>query len=373
MDRELSRRAVLSGTASALALHAVGGVTFGGSAMAETYSEVADADDIARQWPDGRHAPQLILDVASYMTDKPWRSLGTTRVVGDRMDDFWIENGADLWRDFGCFMRLPDGSRVAQWLRDGESGEPPIVLIGSEGEQQILAPDLQSFLAAWALAGFDDQGALVATTKAGGVEVKLPSDLIRGDDEDEDGVPDGRPAFAAFLEQRIGQPLDQLVKPSPPDQPFEAFFTAWGEGARAEMLANANLRAIAKTLDHHIPRGKKPWERASFNLAAIDDRIEMAGKGDPRKPLDAKEADAVRPFIAAERERRATGVHAPRGLWNVAHLLLYPDGLCQIAADWGSAPKFWHGPAATKSELASEHSRYPKSPRWLEPWMAELR
>ena len=340
--------------------------------MTETYENVAKPDDIARQWPDGRNCPQLILDVATYLKDKPWRSLGTTRVVGDRMDDFWIENGADLWRDFGCFMRLPDGSRVAQWFRDGERGEPPVVLIGSEGEQQILAPDLAAFLASWALAGYDDQGALAARPSIGGLPVKLPSDLIRGDDEDEEGVPDGRPAFAAFLEKQFGQPPAELLKPSPPDKPFEEFFTAWGEEARAEMAANANLQAIAKALDHHIPRGKKPWERVSFNVGAIDARIEIAGKGDPRKPLDAAEADAIRPFIAAERERRASGIHAPRGLWNVAHLMLYPDGTCQIAADWASAPKFWHGPAATAAELTSEHKRFPRSPRWREAWMDEL-
>ncbi len=340
--------------------------------MSETYNNVARPDDIARQWPDGREAPQLILDVATYLKDKPWGSLGYTRVFGDRMDDHWIENGADLWRDFGCFMRLPDGSRVAQWFRDGESGEPPVVLIGSEGEQQILASHLAAFLAAWALAGFDDQGALVARSSIGGVPVKLPSDLIRGDDEEEEGVPDGRPAFSAFLEKRIGAPLAQLLKPSPPDKPFEDFFTAWGEQARAEMAANANLKAIAKALDHHIPRGKKSWERVSFNLAAIDNRIEIAGKGDPRKPLDPAEADAIRPFIKAERERRAAGIHAPRGLWNVAHLMLYPDGMCQLAADWDTAPKFWHGPPPAASELASEHKRFAKSPRWREAWMDEL-
>lgn len=340
--------------------------------MTETYAEVARADDIARQWPDGREAPKLIIAVADFMKDKPWRSLGTTRVVGDRMDDFWIENGADLWRDFGCFMRLPDGSRVAQWFRDGEHGEPPVVLIGSEGEQQVLAPDLAAFLAAWALAGYDDQGALVAKSAIGGVTVKLPSDLIRGDDEDEDGIPDGRPAFTAFLEQQLQRPLAKLLKPSPPDEPFEAFFTAWGDRARAEIAANATLTAIAQSLDRHVPRGKKSWERASFAIAAIDERIEIAGKNDPRKPLDASEADAIRPLIKKERDRRALGIHAPRGLWNAAHLLLYPDGMCQIAADWGSEPKFWHGPAATAAELAREHKRFPKSPRWREAWMDEL-
>lgn len=377
--RHVSRRDVLEVLTALVSVRSVPafaspmGIRPMGIRMSETYAQVAKPEDIARQWPDGRDAPQLILHVATYLKDKPWGSLGYTRLLGDRMDDYWIENGADLWRDFGCFMRLPDGSRVAQWFRDGASGEPPVVLIGSEGEQQILAPDLPAFLAAWALAGFDDQGALVAATKSGSVAVKLPSDLVLGDNRDADAVPDGRPAFAAFLERQLGAPLAQVLKPAPADAPFAAFFTAWGEEARAEMASNENLKAIAAVMDHHIPRGKKIWERESFNIAAIDNRIEIAGKGDPRQPLAAAEADAIRPHIAAERERRAKGVHAPRGLWNSAQLQLYPDGACHIAADWSPAPKFWHGPAATAAELASEHKRFPKSDRWIESWMRELK
>lgn len=341
--------------------------------MTETYSEVADAANIARFWPDGRDMPALIGEVAEFLRPLEWRSLGATRMIGDRMDDYWIENGCDLWRDFGVFMRLPDGSRVAQWFKAGDSGaEPPIVLIGSEGEQRVLAPDLPAFLAAWALARFNDDGALVASTPAGDVTVELPSDLIRGEDEDDDGIADNRSAFAAFLDQRLGRRVTDLVKPSPGHAAFEQFFTAWGETARAEIAANPNLQAIAKILDADIPRGKEIWERASFRVAAIGERIEIGGKSDPRKPLSEDLAGALRPLIQAERVRRAGGVHAVRGLWNSGNILLYPDGVCQIAADWDAAPQFRHGPAAQQGELAAELAQFPKTARWRAPWMREL-
>lgn len=333
-----------------------------------TYVNVAKRGDIARQWPDGRDAPALILAVADYMQDKPWMSLGATRLLGDRMDDYWIENGADLWRDFGCFMRLPEGSRVAQWFRDGETGEPPIVLIGSEGEQEILAPNLEAFLAAWALARFDDNGALVAA----GVPVGLPSDLIRGDDEDDDGVPDGRPAFKRFLTERIGQRIEDKIAEKPSDAPFVAFFTQWGQAARSEISANPNLLRIAKILDTDVPRGKPSWERANFRISAIGDRMEIGGKGDPRKLLNETKAAALRPLITAERERRAGGEQAPRGLWHSAAINLYPDGSCQLQSDWTAAPKFFVGAAATTAEFAHDQQRYPKGERWIEPWMKEL-
>lgn len=336
----------------------------------ETYDAVARADDIARTWPDGREMPALIRDVADYVKRQQWLSLGATRMVGDRMDDYWIENGADLWPDFGIFMRLSEGSRVAQWFREGDTGEPPVVLIGSEGELKILSPTLEAFLAAWALAAFDAGGKLVARGRAANIEVELPSDLLRGDYEEEEGIPDGRPALASFLTERLGRDVRTALAPPPPSKPLETFFSQWGDAARAGFAANANLLAIARALDRHIPRGKQPWERVRMNVAAVDGRIEIGGPGDPRQPLPEPDAAVVRPLIAAEREARTKGRHAPRGLWHSADLLLYPDGACHIAADWEAEPKFWHGPAATAVEYAADLARYPRSVRWLEPWMA---
>ena len=311
--------------------------------------------------------PLLIADVTNYVKDQTWRSLGATRLVGDRMDDYWIENGADLWRDFGIFMRLPEGSRVAQWFREGASAEPPIVLIGSEGEQEILAPNLEAFLAAWALGGFNAAGDFVAN----GVSVGMPSDMIRSEEYEAD-VADGRPAFAKFLTQRLGRDIASFVAQKPADDDFKAFFDAWQKTALAEMAANAHLREIVRILDADIPRGKEPWERVSFRIAAIGERIEIGSKGDPRQLLLEATAAALRPVIVAERERRASGVHAPRGLWHSAAINLYPTGQCQLNVDWAAEPQFVSGPAPVRAEFALDQQRFPKSDRWLEPWIKTL-
>jgi hypothetical protein len=331
-------------------------------AEVETYENVVDTTALARKWPDGRDCPKLIIDVANHVAKQQWMSLGSGRMGGDRMDDFWIENGADLWRDFGIFINLADGSRVAQWFRDGESGEPPIVLIGSEGEQEVLAPNLEAFFAAWALGKFNDKGALTVGDKP----VGLPSDLIRGEDDD---VPDGRPAFAKFLKRALGRDPIDVIAAKPDDAPFKAFFDTWGETARADISSNENLRAIAKIMDADIPRGKEVWEREMYSIAAVADRIEIGSKGDPRKSLDDTRAAAIQPLIQAERERRAWGVHAPRGLWHSARLLLHTDGTCQIAADWENEPSFGEGKRISADELAADFKRFPRSPRWKEAWM----
>ena len=87
--------------------------------MTETYRDYVNLDELARQWPDGRDVPPLLADLVRYLKDRPWGSLGDFILRGGRMDDYWLENEADCWPHFGIFMRLPDGSRVAQWFREG--------------------------------------------------------------------------------------------------------------------------------------------------------------------------------------------------------------------------------------------------------------
>jgi hypothetical protein len=364
----LTRRHILSALLVPLASKAktaLAATPAGENPVTDTYRDVADFASITQQWPDGRDPPALIADVTSYIRDKPWMSLGATRLEGDRMDDHWLEHGVDLWPHFGTFMHLPDGSRVAEWYRqDASTGPAPIVYIGSEGETRIEAPTLEAFLASWALASFDANGALVAAGKS----VSLPSELIRGDDDD---VADGRPAFAKFLEAKLGNPLQDIVQSAPPSAPFEKFFTDWGENARASIAADPTLRAIAQKLDSYVPRGKEPWERVSFQVNAAGGRCEISGPDGPKSQLP--EEAGILPLVLKAREARAQGSNAVRGLWHTARILLMPDAACHIAADWAAEPKFRDGSAPTASEIGDDLSRFPRSNRWMETWMKNAR
>ncbi len=331
--------------------------------MIETYDEYVHLDEILRRWPDGREPPALIADLARYVRDQEYRSLGDFILGASRMDDNWIENGQDLWPYFGMFMKLPDGSRVAQWFRDGAApGDAPAVYLGSEGDDRIVAPGLEAFVAAWALAGFDKKGGLVANGKP----VPLPFELLRNGDAEH---PDGRPALLAFLRERLGDHPRNFLSSPPGNAPLEQFLKAWSERERQRIASDPTLRAIAQLLDRYIPRGKEWWQSETLFVRAAGPRCEIDTPEAGKRPLP-EEKELV-PLVLEAREARAQGIHAVRGLLHKASLRLTPDGECRIMADWEAQPIFRDGSPPSAAEIAADLERFLRSERWIEPWMTK--
>jgi hypothetical protein len=263
------------------------------------------------------------------------------------------------------FIRLPDGSRVAQWFREGASPDDvPIVYSDSEGEERMVASSLEEFLAVWALAGFDDTGNLVAN----GQPLSLPFDLLYQADSD---APDGRPDFLDFLRQRLGLDPRTIINPHPPHELIVRFFEEWSETQRQQMATDPTLRSIAGILDAYIPRGKQPWDRVSLDIRVAGGRCEIDAPEGPKTPL-AEEREII-PLLLAARAARATGIHAVRGVWHSARILLLPDGQCGITADWQREPVFRDGTRPSADEIATDLARFPRSARWMELWMSKAR
>jgi hypothetical protein len=319
----------------------------------QTYYDAIDISGLQSHWPDGRDIPQLIVRVAALIQDWSWGSIGYFSMRGSRMNDHWIELGADLWDRFGLFIKLADGSEIGLWFHEGAvPGAEPVLLIGSEGDVSILAPNLKYFMTYWA------QG-------------DGPLDLAFSIDEETPERIAERQDFGDRLLTLIQTESDPPTGADSPDP--ELFMTAYGDNALAQLALDPVMVAIAEVMDAHVPQGQEVWQRVGFSIAVVGPRIEvlapLSEDGETRMPFP--ECEALIPLLLQARADRASGKHHLRGLWHSAILWLYPTGRVYIAASWEEEPKFESGPM-TQAELQVDLDRFPRGLRWREPWMNAL-
>jgi hypothetical protein len=282
----------------------------------DTYLDAIDITGLQRHWPDGREIPQLIIKIATLIQDWPWGAIGYFSMRGARLNDHWIELGADLWDQFGLFIQLTDGSEIGLWFHEGAvPGAEPVLLIGSEGDVSILAPNLKYFMTYWA------QG-------------DGPLDLAFSIDEE--------PPERIAERQDFGDRMLTLIQREPhppigaeiPDP--ELFMETYGNVALAQLAADPVMIAIAELMAAHIPQSQEVWHRVGFSIAVSGPHIEvlapLSEDGETRVPFP--ECEALIPLLLQAREERAIGKHARRGLWHSAILWLYSTGRVYIEANW---------------------------------------
>ncbi len=319
------------------------------------YDKAMDVANLRRTWPDGRDLPPLIADIATMLKAEIWGSVGYLSMPGSRFNDYWVEDGADLWPQFGMFVHLPDGTEIAQWFHEGAvPGAEPIVEIGSEGSLEVIAPNLKTFFRDWA-------------KDSGRAEMTL-------DEED-------RTAENVARWQAVATKMNAIIDAAPdhpagyPAHDIADFIAHYGEASRARMRADPIHQEIARVMDALIPRGKEPWEYFNCQINVAGDRIELLGNATPEtypKRAPMPHLATLIPLLLKAREARAQGIHAVRGLWHCASLRIYPDGLVQISADWDAKPVFETGAPVTRADIEADLARYPRSARWRMPWTDEL-
>lgn len=96
--------------------------------------------------------PKLLADFEQWAEQFEWGELGYFEFSADRLTDHWIENGSQLADQFALWLHMPDGSMIGFWRPSNFTDIDilPIVLLGSEGEQEVLADSLEEFLYKWA-------------------------------------------------------------------------------------------------------------------------------------------------------------------------------------------------------------------------------
>jgi hypothetical protein len=330
--------------------------------MSDTYANVIDLASLERNWADGHVVPQVILELADLI--KPWSqgSVGYLSIRGNRLDDYFIELGSDLNAQFGRFLHFSDGTVIALWFHDGAvKNAEPVVELGSEGDLNVLAPNLKSFLTNWA------QG-------TGHRELEI---------EEEERTPERIAQRKMYGDQMLA------VIQNAPDHPtgasvanLEHFMDQHSLKALAKFAADPTMQAISSLLDRFIPKGPE-FQTVQFRIDVAGDRIEIFPPGTPESGYKIRvllpEREALIPLILKTREKRAVPPFTARGLWHVATLELHnlPEEFAQgghayIKAAWDEEPQFKQGGRVTKAELNADLKRFPRSSRWIESWMSEL-
>jgi hypothetical protein len=324
----------------------------------ESQFYLVDLASVERCWPVGHDVPKLIVDVASLMAKSPAGSIGYFTIKGNRFDDYWIENGGELSEQFGNFLTLSEGTRISLWFHEGAvRGAEPVIEIGSEGELKVLAPNLKSFLTHWA-------------------DGHAHHELDPDPEDQEEGAADrarNRLALSGQMRELINAAPDHPQGAPVSDLPH--FMETWQKKATLDLAADPTLQAIARCLDAHIPRDKEPWETIHMHLRIAGARVEIQTNAVPpdyKTFVPLPERAALIPLVLQAREERAR-LHPERGLWHSASLEVSGAGQAVIKASWEFEPDFRNSGRMTKAELDTDLARFPRSPRWREPWMDELK
>lgn len=330
--------------------------------MNDTYSQSIDLASLERNWPEPHAVPQAILEFANLIRNWPFEALGIFSIQGQRLDDYYIELGADLSEQFGKFLHFSDGTHITLWFHDSVvPNAEPVIELGSEGDLNVLAPNLKSFLINWANGPFHEALEL----------------------DEEEHTPE-RIARRKLYGQKLLEFAQAL-----PDHPtgssipnLENLMENQSKFALKKFAADLTMQAITKLMDAHFHWGEIFWT-LEFQIRVAGPRIEILGPAlaetDYKTRLVIPELEALIPLILKAREERAAPPFAARGLWHVAILTLHifpPEfdqgGHAYIKAAWDEEPKFETGGRVTRAELNADLERFPRSARWMEPWMNEL-
>jgi hypothetical protein len=331
--------------------------------MDETYAEVIHLEGLERNWPEPHAVPSAILEFANLIRDWPFEALGIFSIQGERMHDYYVELGADLNEQFGKFLHFSDGTYIALWFHDGVmANAEPVVELGSEGDLKVIAPSLKRFFTAWANRPFHQELELTE-------EERTPKHIVQRKKYGEKLL-----GFAQSLpEHPTGSSIPNL----------EHLMEQQSKMALKKFAADPTLQAITKLMDAHYPWGESFWT-LEFQIRVAGPRIEVLGPAlaetDYNTRMVISELEALIPLTLKAREERARPPFQARGLWHVAMLTLHifpPDfdqgGHAYIKAAWDEEPQFSTGGRVTKAELNADLERFPRSARWMEPWMAELK
>ena len=307
-----------------------------------------DIDSIRRAFPPGIEAPPLLLDFAGWLDGRAWGSVGCFSLVGDFPDLAPIVDGSPLRDQFALFARLPEGSVVGCWYgTGGRAANAPIVVLGSEGQHEIIATSLEALLAKIAVQRFEQDGQW--------------TDFTPHEDAE-----DATDELADWLVSRLGgKDLESLAGPPTGLPDFGRWMAKWCRDREAFWAAHPVTVELAQHLSAHRPTGKDPWEVTHFDVAIVGRQYQMRVLRRGWQPVE--EAIGIEPLLRGLRDERWRA-QVNLGLWYSMSFVMYANGRILPCFDYETRPKIGDAPADLEQARA-DLRRAPRPERWVPAWL----
>ena len=308
-----------------------------------------DIGSIRRAFPPGKDVPSLLLDFAEGLDGCPWGSVGCFDLAGDFSDRAPIVDGSPLRDKFALFARLPEGSVVGAWYGAGQGTDAPIVVLGSEGQYEILAPSLESWLARIALA--------VVRRKREWTDFTPHEDVDDATDE-----------LAEWLRERLGvDDLEPLTQAPRTCRSSARWMEKWCRDREAfwEMPPDAG-RACCKT---DCAPGQPARIRGIAPISKWRYRVAISGARATPRPQPIEEAAAIEPLLRGLREEMWRA-KPELGLWYSMSFAMNAIGRILPRFDYETRPTIDDGPSILR-EAKADLLRAPRPERWVPVWLTE--
>jgi hypothetical protein len=304
-----------------------------------------DLDSIRRAFPPGSEPPPLLLDFAAWLTGRCWGSVGCFALVGQFCDDAPIVEGSLLRNDFALFLRLPDRSVVGTWYGAGpDAANAPIVVLGSDVQNEILAASLEGLLAKIALGHLKE------------------SDFAPHEDAE-----DATDELADWLVERLGtRHLEKFTEAPNGLVNFGRWAERWCRDREAFWSTHTTMVEIAGHLSAHRPKGKNPCDRTRFEVAIVGRQFQVRVVRCGRQPIE--EAALIEPLLCDLRDEMWRAQPA-LGLWYSMSFALSADGGIVPRFDYDTRPTIDDAPADL-AQARTDLLRAPRPGRWVPTWLA---
>jgi hypothetical protein len=311
---------------------------------------LVDLGSVRRAFPLHIEPPHLLLDFAAWLDGRLWGSIGCFDLVGQFSEQAPIVDGSLLRNDLALFLHLPDGSAVGSWCLPAIGPEDaPIVVLGSEGQREILASSLAGLLAKIALQRFEEEGEW--------------SDFTPHEDSE-----DATGELADWLRERFGSEDLERIAELPTGLPdFAGWLGKWCSDREEYWAAHPVMAELARCLTAHRPTSKNPWDSTHFEIAIVGAQYQARVLRRGRQPID--EAAAIEPLLRRLRDDMCR-TQPDLGLWYSMTFALMPNGCILPNFDYETRPMFGET-AADLAQARADLARAPRPERWTPTWPAK--